>query len=188
MIRRPPRSTLFPYTTLFRSLLDLRVGECGVGANGAIVDERAPRNHDRATRNRDVRVAELAGRVDVADAQLADLARTPRCRVLVAFAAGLRIVEWSQPIVDVLGLVKALPVGVVGRIIDHAVALVVQGAHRLRPGRAWDGRGKRAGGRPGATRRQREAPGHQAELETRGLHTQWLGSFGPYKEGTRPMT
>src|SRR5258708_28945774 len=25
MIRRPPRSTLFPYTTLFRSLLDLRL-------------------------------------------------------------------------------------------------------------------------------------------------------------------
>src|SRR5258708_12601646 len=24
MIRRPPRSTLFPYTTLFRSLLDVR--------------------------------------------------------------------------------------------------------------------------------------------------------------------
>src|SRR3712207_7436361 len=24
MIRRPPRSTLFPYTTLFRSLVDLR--------------------------------------------------------------------------------------------------------------------------------------------------------------------
>src|SRR3712207_7279620 len=27
MIRRPPRSTLFPYTTLFRSLLPF--GECG---------------------------------------------------------------------------------------------------------------------------------------------------------------
>src|SRR3989441_2613561 len=26
MIRRPPRSTLFPYTTLFRSLLDARIG------------------------------------------------------------------------------------------------------------------------------------------------------------------
>src|SRR2546426_7874958 len=25
MIRRPPRSTLFPYTTLFRSLLDIRL-------------------------------------------------------------------------------------------------------------------------------------------------------------------
>src|SRR2546430_9608455 len=30
MIRRPPRSTLFPYTTLFRSLRDLR----GAGAAG----------------------------------------------------------------------------------------------------------------------------------------------------------
>src|SRR2546422_1797592 len=26
MIRRPPRSTLFPYTTLFRSLLTIRAG------------------------------------------------------------------------------------------------------------------------------------------------------------------
>src|SRR2546425_8054175 len=29
MIRRPPRSTLFPYTTLFRSLLDEEVREAG---------------------------------------------------------------------------------------------------------------------------------------------------------------
>src|SRR2546430_11403925 len=29
MIRRPPRSTLFPYTTLFRSLAELGVGEGG---------------------------------------------------------------------------------------------------------------------------------------------------------------
>src|SRR3712207_7550381 len=30
MIRRPPRSTLFPYTTLFRSIpLDCRDGVCG---------------------------------------------------------------------------------------------------------------------------------------------------------------
>src|SRR5690349_22877230 len=28
MIRRPPRSTLFPYTTLFRSFLDLALEEC----------------------------------------------------------------------------------------------------------------------------------------------------------------
>src|SRR5258708_12776719 len=39
MIRRPPRSTLFPYTTLFRSgipdpLYDARpvIGQCGLGA------------------------------------------------------------------------------------------------------------------------------------------------------------
>src|SRR5256886_17115230 len=31
MIRRPPRSTLFPYTTLFRSHVDLRHGGLGAG-------------------------------------------------------------------------------------------------------------------------------------------------------------
>src|SRR5258708_29377897 len=30
MIRRPPRSTLFPYTTLFRSALRLRLSNLGV--------------------------------------------------------------------------------------------------------------------------------------------------------------
>src|SRR2546429_5148386 len=37
MIRRPPRSTLFPYTTLFRSDLDIERGEriALVGVNGA---------------------------------------------------------------------------------------------------------------------------------------------------------
>src|SRR5438105_12131562 len=28
MIRRPPRSTLFPYTTLFRSSFDLKISMC----------------------------------------------------------------------------------------------------------------------------------------------------------------
>src|SRR5260221_12432607 len=33
MIRRPPRSTLFPYTTLFRSYRDLlHAGRCGAAA------------------------------------------------------------------------------------------------------------------------------------------------------------
>src|SRR3712207_7087591 len=34
MIRRPPRSTLFPYTTLFRSLLPLAVLRRGPGRTG----------------------------------------------------------------------------------------------------------------------------------------------------------
>src|SRR3712207_6910551 len=49
MIRRPPRSTLFPYTTLFRSrvggqvdVVDVQVGDLGQpGAGGAVQpDER----------------------------------------------------------------------------------------------------------------------------------------------------
>src|SRR3712207_8939246 len=41
MIRRPPRSTLFPYTTLFRS---------PVGVRGAAVDDVAAREPDRGLR------------------------------------------------------------------------------------------------------------------------------------------
>src|SRR5258705_5452293 len=52
MIRRPPRSTLFPYTTLFRSdvrVLDragelrLRHGVAGVGDQRAAVDRKSTR-------------------------------------------------------------------------------------------------------------------------------------------------
>src|SRR5687768_18240885 len=38
MIRRPPRSTLFPYTTLFRSSLTKFMGGHGNSMGGAIVD------------------------------------------------------------------------------------------------------------------------------------------------------
>src|SRR5256886_17193088 len=47
MIRRPPRSTLFPYTTLFRSAVDAREpdrrqpGEVGV----VVPDQREPAGH-----------------------------------------------------------------------------------------------------------------------------------------------
>src|SRR2546425_6648991 len=37
MIRRPPRSTLFPYTTLFRSLLDRPAAEPRMGRHGGAV-------------------------------------------------------------------------------------------------------------------------------------------------------
>src|SRR5258708_10977165 len=42
MIRRPPRSTLFPYTTLFRSVLaaggdEVSFGEAGLAVNGRAV-------------------------------------------------------------------------------------------------------------------------------------------------------
>src|SRR5258706_9954877 len=41
MIRRPPRSTLFPYTTLFRSLLETHAPDVGPGITAAVhVDGR----------------------------------------------------------------------------------------------------------------------------------------------------
>src|SRR2546430_13598434 len=52
MIRRPPRSTLFPYTTLFRSGADVRIGaHARVGAgvvleSGAVIPERTTLTRD----------------------------------------------------------------------------------------------------------------------------------------------
>src|SRR5499427_10720110 len=49
MIRRPPRSTLFPYTTLFRSLRGGRRGEPlgAVQPPGVAVRDRGPAGRDR---------------------------------------------------------------------------------------------------------------------------------------------
>src|SRR3989449_6441131 len=42
MIRRPPRSTLFPYTTLFRSCRVRRADSLGRGRRGRQVSDRKP--------------------------------------------------------------------------------------------------------------------------------------------------
>src|SRR3712207_8888071 len=54
MIRRPPRSTLFPYTTLFRSRAGQHAADLGPQADlgldrvRALLDERRERRADRA--------------------------------------------------------------------------------------------------------------------------------------------
>src|SRR2546426_1353496 len=66
MIRRPPRSTLFPYTTLFRSQTEPRLGardEHGAalgGADGALEIGAGPVQVGGPA----AQIAELAGRVD----------------------------------------------------------------------------------------------------------------------------
>src|SRR5437868_8117084 len=47
MIRRPPRSTLFPYTTLFRSVDDLPDLLCGIRRLGCSHPPVLPRKRDR---------------------------------------------------------------------------------------------------------------------------------------------
>src|SRR3989454_9289151 len=62
MIRRPPRSTLFPYTTLFRSHAtvgvhdDLAAGQAGVAL-------RAPDHETTGRVDEDIRIGDLEARV-----------------------------------------------------------------------------------------------------------------------------
>src|SRR5687768_18368930 len=67
MIRRPPRSTLFPYTTLFRSLeVTVQTGRYGrqsTGrriemANGAVTPRREPNEYTLQGENKEVRSEE----------------------------------------------------------------------------------------------------------------------------------
>src|SRR3712207_7843068 len=64
MIRRPPRSTLFPYTTLFRSLLQQRVHADLVGEVGQL-GRRRQRVVDQQVRHLEERrlLGELVDRV-----------------------------------------------------------------------------------------------------------------------------
>src|SRR2546430_6853979 len=63
MIRRPPRSTLFPYTTLFRSAVD--VGTCRHRSTLDALGRDVPRRAEKlllvaiACRARDAKVGEL---------------------------------------------------------------------------------------------------------------------------------
>src|SRR2546422_7886128 len=51
MIRRPPRSTLFPYTTLFRSPRPVNPRYATLGAHGALIpDRQTPHAGDAHTR------------------------------------------------------------------------------------------------------------------------------------------
>src|SRR5438445_8423125 len=61
MIRRPPRSTLFPYTTLFRSLLDLmdETTNRKLGLSGYFVYENRSEEHTSELQSRQYLVCRL---------------------------------------------------------------------------------------------------------------------------------
>src|SRR5262245_64704372 len=58
MIRRPPRSTLFPYTTLFRSALQVAAGAV-IGADGKQACKFALRSGIRLQRRSEEHTSEL---------------------------------------------------------------------------------------------------------------------------------
>src|SRR5258707_5487675 len=65
MIRRPPRSTLFPYTTLFRSHGEIDDGSGGLAAEPRVVGRRAAFRFDRLAggERADARLRETVGKL-----------------------------------------------------------------------------------------------------------------------------
>src|SRR2546426_6726443 len=175
MIRRPPRSTLFPYTTLFRSpvseqiegraeranllrlrhaFLKLDVREGGIGTNCAIIDKRAAGNHCCAVGDRDAGIDKLSSRVAVPHAQLGDLAESAGDRVLMAFAARLRVVDRPEAIGYVFDFIELLLIRLMSGLIDDAIRLTVKFCRRLV-------RARRGGARRGLHRCQSESSRHE---------------------------
>ena len=85
----------------------------------------------RSVPDRDARVDEAARGVAVSRSQLGHLAGAAGVRVLVALAAGLRVVERAEPVGDPLDAVELLAVGFVGVLVHEAVAGAVERGGRL---------------------------------------------------------
>src|SRR2546425_9033493 len=85
MIRRPPRSTLFPYTTLFRSALALSDPRPLSSAHRSVPDPHKrlpPRSFARRPSSRQSRATHAAGRSEEHTSELQSLAYLV-CRLLL---------------------------------------------------------------------------------------------------------
>src|SRR6201989_3701055 len=71
MIRRPPRSTLFPYTTLFRSVDDLARRRIGLEGDEALAVQRLQRSEEHTS--------ELQSRRDLVCRLLLEKKKTYMC-------------------------------------------------------------------------------------------------------------
>src|SRR3712207_6942728 len=78
MIRRPPRSTLFPYTTLFRSGDERRAGEGRARDGEADVPERLDRDDEREREVREREQRERGRQHEVVGAAAAEDRKSTR--------------------------------------------------------------------------------------------------------------
>src|SRR3712207_7544269 len=81
MIRRPPRSTLFPYTTLFRSLPGRGVDGVEPAPVGAGVDDALGHGRRRPTRRSEEHTSELQSRQYLVCRLLLEKKKTRSCRL-----------------------------------------------------------------------------------------------------------
>src|SRR2546422_5482021 len=97
MIRRPPRSTLFPYTTLFRS---------GIEHGTVAVLDRHNRPHEVTTFRRDIKTDGRHAVVEFGVSLMDDLARRDFTINAIAYHPGRH--EWRDPFKGVEDLERRL--------------------------------------------------------------------------------
>src|ERR1700730_1858935 len=113
-------------------LLDFGVGESRIRANGAIIHQGTAGDDFASMRNRDVRIVKAVVRSQMAYAQLRHLARSTRSWILVTFPAGLSVVEGPKAIAYTFSFLKLGLISLMGVVIHHAVALVIESGRCFR--------------------------------------------------------
>src|SRR5215469_11819674 len=109
-------------------------GKCCVGANGAVVDEGAPFDGFGTMVDGNIRIFKPATGTPMADAQFRYLTRAARGWVLMALAAGLRVVKRPEAIGDLFDLIELPLIHGVRGVVHHSVGLVVESSGRFRSG------------------------------------------------------
>src|SRR6476646_1127585 len=112
-------------------LLDFGTWESAAGTDGSIVDERAVLDDFGAVVDGDFRIPKHAMGIEVADTQFGNLAGAASGGILVALAAGLRVVKRAKAVRDCFYFFELGLIGGVGRVVDQTVASVVKTSGRL---------------------------------------------------------
>src|SRR5580693_5909472 len=107
-------------------LLNFRAGESAAGADGTVVDQRAAFDDLRAVIDGHFGILKHAVGVLVSDAQFGNLARAARGGILMALAAGLRVVQRAQSVGKMLDLFKRVLIRGVRGVVSETVTLVIR--------------------------------------------------------------
>src|SRR5260370_23647034 len=107
------------------AFLNFRAGEGSVWTDGTVVHERATFDDLRSASNGDIGIYELAVGTTGAHAKFADLSGGARGGVLMALAAGLRVVKRSQAVGEGPRFIELGLIGGGGGVIHRTIGLVV---------------------------------------------------------------
>src|SRR5713226_6419436 len=114
------------------AFLNFRAGEGSIRTDGAVVHQGAAFDDFRSTSNRDFGTYELAAGTTVAHAKFADLAGAARGGVLMALAAGLRVVKRAKAVGDGFRFIELGLIGGVGGVVRETVGPIVEAGGSFR--------------------------------------------------------